>query len=202
MTAIEGGKRSPPVEVDALVRQAQAGELQAWGELYQLHFAVLYRHVRLLTGNESHAEDLVQEVFARALVKLSTFDFRSAFSTWLHAIAINTVRNYWRSDRSKADAHRRLQEIHEVRGTVDDRMDRQQLCRERARIVYAILADLPEHLREAFVLRDLEGLSPVEAAERLGITPGNFSVRATRARERIRKELEALGVLEAREGSA
>jgi RNA polymerase sigma-70 factor, ECF subfamily len=202
ITAIEGGKRSVPDDVDALVRSAQSGELQAWGELYQRHFAAIYRHVRFLSGNETHAEDLVQEVFARALVSLSTFDFRAAFSTWLHGIAINTVRNYWRSDRTKADAHRRLREIHEVRGTVDDRLDQLALCQQRAKVVYAILADLPEHLREAFVLRDLEGLSPGEAAAQLGISPGNFSVRATRARERIRKELENLGMLETREGSA
>jgi RNA polymerase sigma factor (sigma-70 family) len=200
MTVVEDDGHA--LEVDTLVRQAQAGELQAWGELYRRYFSAIYRRVRFLIGSETQAEDLVQEVFARALVKLSSFDFRAAFSTWLHGIAINTVRNHWRSDRSKADAHRRLREIHEVRGTADDRMDRLQLCRERARVVYAILADLPEHLREAFVLRDLEGLSPSEAAAQLGISPGNFSVRATRARERIRKELESLGMVPAREGSA
>jgi RNA polymerase sigma-70 factor (ECF subfamily) len=144
----------------------------------------------------------VQEVFARALVKLPTFDYRASFSTWLHGIAINTVRNHWRSQRTKNSAHQKLREIQEVRGATEDRMDQMQLCKERARVVYAILADLPEHLREAFVLRDLEGYSPAEAAEQLGITPGNLSVRATRARERIRKELEKLGMLAPRMGGS
>jgi RNA polymerase sigma-70 factor, ECF subfamily len=198
-TASAGRPGGGSADVEALVRRAQAGELAAWGQLYQTFFAPIYRHVRFLTGSEAHAEDLVQEVFARALVKLSTFDDRASFSTWLHGIAINTVRNHWRSCRSTADAHRRLEAIHAVRGSTDDRMDQVQLCRERARLVYTILETLPDHLREAFVLRDLEGLSPGEAAAQLGISAGNFSVRATRARERIRKELEALGVLEARE---
>jgi hypothetical protein len=110
-------------------------------------------------------------VFARALVKLSTFDDRASFSTWLHGIAINTVRNHWRSCRSTADAHRRLEAIHAVRGSTDDRMDQVQLCRERARLVYTILETLPDHLREAFVLRDLEGLSPGEAARSSGSRP-------------------------------
>ena len=54
---------------------------------------------------------------------------------------------------------------------------------------------LPDQLRVAFVLRDLEGLSPEEAALRLDITPGNLAVRATRARQRIRKQLIAWGIL-------
>jgi RNA polymerase sigma-70 factor (ECF subfamily) len=62
--------------------------------------------------------------------------------------------------------------------------------------VHAILADLPEHLREAFVLRDLEGLAPDEAAAQLGISPGNLAVRATRARQRVRAVLERQGWLE------
>jgi RNA polymerase sigma-70 factor (ECF subfamily) len=77
------------------------------------------------------------------------------------------------------------------------------VCRRRAEVVYALLEDLPEHLREAFVLRDLEGFSPPEAAAQLGISPGNLSVRVTRARERIRRELERLGWLPPRdEGEA
>ena len=74
-------------------------------------------------------------------------------------------------------------------------IDRAHLARERARVVYSILAEMPEHLREAFVLRDLEGLAPSEAAAQLGISPGNLAVRATRARQRLRAELEKLGWL-------
>jgi len=208
ITALPGGRvpQGGPVEttqpsVDTLVRRAQSGELEAWGHLYQQFFAPIFRHVRFLSGGDASTEDIVQEVFARALVKLPVFDFRASFSTWLHGIAINTVRNHWRSQRTKASAHQKLKEMQEVRGNAEDRMDQMQLCKERARVVYAILADLPEHLREAFVLRDLEGLSPAEAAEQLGISPGNLSVRATRARDRIRKELEKLGMVSSREGS-
>lgn len=182
-----------------LVEQARAGRLEAWSALYQEHYPRLYRHVRFLAGDQAHTEDLVQEVFARALIKLADFDGRSAFSTWLHGIAVNVVRNFWRSQKTKADAHARLAQLHAVQGGAEDRLDHIQLCKQRARLVYAILEDLPEHLREAFMLRDLEGLSPAEAAAQLGITPGNLAVRACRARERIRKELETLGVLAPRE---
>ncbi len=183
-------------EVVALVESARAGRTDAWARLYQLFFEPVFRHVRYLAGERAAVEDLVQEVFARALVSLRDFDQRSSFSTWLHGIAVNVVRNHWRSQSSTQTAHDRLRAINTVReaAPVVD-VDRAHLARERARVVYALLADMPEHLREAFVLRDLEGLAPAEAAAQLGISPGNLAVRATRARQRLRAELERLGWL-------
>jgi RNA polymerase sigma-70 factor (ECF subfamily) len=149
-----------------------------------------------MAGIDAPVEDLVQEVFARALAGLASFDGRSTLSTWLHGIAVNLVRNFWRSSRSTETAHQRLRDIQAVhRPTEAAGVDRRHAQRQRAQAVYAILDTLPEHLREAFVLRDLEGLSPAEAAAQLGISAGNLSVRASRARDRIRRELEAQGWL-------
>jgi RNA polymerase sigma-70 factor (ECF subfamily) len=173
--------------------------MQAWGRLYQEYFERIYRHVRFLAGNEASTEDLVQEAFARALVALPDFDFRSSFSTWLHGIALNVVRNHWRAQRSTATAHQRLEQIRTIVDAPRNDVDQAHLCRRKAEAVYAVLEGLPEHLREAFVLRDLEGFSPAEAAAQLGISAGNLSVRASRARERIRRELERLGWLAPRE---
>jgi RNA polymerase sigma-70 factor, ECF subfamily len=183
-------------DVAALVEQARAGRTDAWARLYQLFFAPIFRHIRYLAGDHASVEDLVQEAFARALVSLRDFDGRSSFSTWLHGIALNVVRNHWRSSASTATAHNRLEAMHTVREAVPHGdVDRTHLAKERAKVVYAVLAGMPEHLREAFVLRDLEGLPPHEAAAQLGISPGNLAVRATRARQRLRAELETLGWL-------
>ncbi len=188
----------------AWVEAAKAGRTDAWARLYQLHYEPVFRHVRYLVGEHAAVEDLVQESFARALVSLRDFDRRSSFSTWMHGIAINVVRNHWRSQTSTATAHDRLKAIHDVRGAGVPQadVDRTHLARERARAVYAVLAEMPEHLREAFVLRDLEGVPPVEAAAQLGISTGNLAVRATRARQRLRAELERLGWLAPLEGGA
>ncbi|MCH9681687.1 MAG: RNA polymerase sigma factor [Deltaproteobacteria bacterium] len=183
----------------ARVAQVRAGHMEGWAELYQAHYAAIFRHVRYLGGGGAPVEDLVQEVFARALVGLPGFDGRSPFSTWLHGVAVNVVRNHWRSRQSTETAHQRLQDINAVhRVSASNEVDRVHMHRRRAEAVYAILDQLPSHLREAFVLRDLEGFSPADAAQQLGISPGNLSVRASRARERIRKELEQLGWLAAR----
>ena len=157
-----------------LVTAATAGRMDAWARLYQAHYQPVFRHLRFLAGADAPIEDLVQEVFARALAGLRGFDGRSAFSTWLHGIGVNVVRNFWRAQRNTQAAHQRLRDINEVhRCPVGGDVDRRHVQRRRAEAVYAILAELPEHLREA----------------------GNFSVRATRARERIRQRLEAQGWL-------
>ena len=177
-----------------LVQRAQAGEMNAWSKLYQDNFERIYRHVRALTGDPHVSEELVQETFVQALLRISSFDRRSTFSTWLHGVAINVVRNHWRSQKSTAKAHARLEVVRSMDAPGDEpgvTVHRQQ----RVRALYAALETLPDPLRVAFVLRDLEGLSPDEAAARLEITPGNLAVRATRARQRIRKQLVAWGVL-------
>ena len=179
---------------EQLVQRAQAGEMSAWSRLYQDNFDRIFRHVRALTGDPHVSEELVQETFVQALLRISTFDGRSAFSTWLHGVAINVVRNHWRSQKSTTTAHARLEIIRDIEGPGDEpgvAVHRQQ----RVKALYAALETLPETLRVAFVLRDLEGLSPEEAAHRLEISPGNVAVRATRARQRIRKQLIEWGVL-------
>lgn len=177
--------------------------MEAWAELYQAHYAAIFRHVRYLTSSSAPVDDLVQETFARALVALPGFDGRSPFSTWLHGVAVNVVRNHWRARQSTETAHQRLTAINEVHHVAaSNEVDRAHMNKRRAEAVYAVLGTLPSHLREAFVLRDLEGFTPAEAAAQLGISTGNLSVRASRARERIRKELERLGWLAPKEGAS
>ena len=199
----QGGGAERAATEPELVARARQGEMHAWGVLYQAYFPRVYRHVRFMVGSETGAEDLVQEAFARALVRLPDFDGRSSFSTWLHGIAVNVVRNHWRARRNTETAHERLRNINAARGgEMGPAADHAHLCKRKAEVVYAILETLPEHMREAFILRDLQGCSPAEAAARLGISPGNLSVRASRARERIRKELERMGWMQPREGQA
>jgi RNA polymerase sigma factor (sigma-70 family) len=138
----------------------------------------------------------VQEAFARAMTSVATYDGRSSFVTWLRGIALNVVRMHWRrartSDRVQGDLHR-LQSVAPEASTPDQA----HVQDRRMQVVYEILETLPGNLREAFVLRELEGLPTAEAAEQLGISAGNVAVRATRARQRIRIELARLGWLEA-----
>lgn len=180
-------------EVDVaalLIERARAGDMQAWARLYQDHFDGLFRHLRYLTGDAQVAEELVQETFVQALSSIARFDGRARFSTWLHGIGLNVARHHWRSGRSTAKAHAKLTLVHElVDAGSSAGPDRTLAARQRVKALYDALDTLPDHLREAFVLRELEGLAPHEAAEQLGITANNLAVRASRARARIRKQL-------------
>jgi RNA polymerase sigma-70 factor (ECF subfamily) len=185
---------NPAALFDALVGAARAGDLQAWSRLYQETFDGLLKHVCYLVGDAAIAEDLVQDVYARAITNVRQFDGRSSFIGWLRGIALNVVRMHWRRASTSVRVHERLREaVALATGGATVTLDREHAQEQRMRLLYELLATLPENLREAFVLRELEGLSPADAAEQLGISEGNLAVRASRARARIRKSLEQLG---------
>ena len=79
--------------------------------------------------------------------------------------------------------------------------DSGHLRRERSRALYAVLEELPERWREAFILREVQGLSTKDAGDKLGITPSNVAVRVARARTRIREELSRRGWIPAEVGA-
>lgn len=185
-----------------LVARAKAGDVQAWSRLYQEHFDGTFRHILHLTGDRDVAEDLVQETFANAMVSLPRFRGESRLSTWLSGIAINIVRGHWRRQKSARKAHDGLVALHEVAPRKDAAPDQAGLQRARAEALYAVLSELPETLREVFVLRELEGLRASEVAEQLGISEGNVNTRASRARARVRQELERLGWLSPKDAGA
>jgi RNA polymerase sigma-70 factor (ECF subfamily) len=178
-----------------LVARSLAGDMRAWGRLYQLHFNGLFRHVCYLTGDPGVGEDLTQETFARALSSLPRFGGRSRFTTWLHGIAINVVRKH-RETRRKANVTRERLATTTQPIPQSSALERRHLQRTRAAALCRVLETLPDHLRDAFVLRDLQGLSVPEAAAQLQITEANLRVRACRARAQVHDVLVAEGWIE------
>jgi len=173
-----------------LVERACLGDVEAWSRLYQETFDGVFRHICFFTGDACVAEDLVQDAYARAFAGIAGFDQRSSFASWVRGIALNLARMYWRRSAVKQRVHNALTlaRTDAVGNPASDpsRQHEQDACLEA---LYALIHQLPETLREAFILRDLEGLSPAEVAQALGITPKNATVRATRARARLRDEL-------------
>ncbi|MBK7826376.1 RNA polymerase sigma factor [Nannocystis sp.] len=189
-----------PVADDALELRARDGDLAAWSEVYARHYGRLLRQLRHLTGDLAVAEELAQETFAQAMASRARYEPGRSLEAWLAGIALNMARKHWRSRQSTQRAHARLECVAEVHGA-GPALDRLHLQRERSRVLYAVLAELPESLREAFTVRELEGMSTEEAAARLAISPGNLAVRISRARARIGAALRALGWLPREGGS-
>lgn len=184
--------------VRALVRRAQAGDRQAWASLYRQSYRRVLRRLTYLVGDPDRAEDLAQEVYLQGLAGLASYDARSPFEAWLLGIAHNLARKHWRARESTKKAHRRLDERE-----IDDAADpeRAQLARQRILVLQEVLAELPDTLREVFVLRDLERVSARDIATVLEISDNAVMIRASRARARVRELLVQRGELPAAVGA-
>ncbi len=172
------------------------GDAQTWAELYASAYPSVYKHVCCLCGSPSIAEDLTQEAFSSAFSSIGDFDGRGSFVAWVRGIALNLVRMHWRSHASTDRAHASLSELQAVappRPGEDPERVLVQLTRMQA--LYRVLDELPAHLREVFILRDVEGLSAGAIGETLGITANNVRVRANRARSKVRAALVRHGHL-------
>ena len=195
------GEDHPPDAVaerpvlDLVLTRARRGDPQAWARLYQDHFDALHRHATYLVGDPTIAEDLVQEVFARAVVSIARYDERSSFIGWLRGIASNVARMHWRSQSRRRSAYDRFEQSQvEIRSPADT-PDEAHVQAKRAEALLAALDTLPANLREAFVLLDLQQRDADEVAAELGLSVGNLRVRASRARQRVREELRREGWL-------
>lgn len=180
--------------VGELEARAAAGDVNAWSALYERHYALVFRQLRYLCGDRTLAEELAQEVFAQAMASSGRYDGRRSFGGWLHGIALNVTRKHWRKNRNRSRAMERY-EHHDLARPRSEDPDGGHLRRERSRVLYDVLDELPPRWAEAFILREIQGLSTGDAAERLGISPSNVAVRVTRARGRIRDELARRGWL-------
>ncbi len=190
-----GSARRPHTDAetsDELVARARAGDVASWSRLYEETFDAVYLHTNFLVGNPTLAEDITQDAFARAFTSIHQFDGRSAFATWVRGIALNLVRMHWRRAAVSHRAHDQIRSTSEESSMSED----PSLAHERdvyVKLLYSIIDQLPETLREAFILRDVEGLAPADVAAALGISTKNATVRATRGRALVREELERRG---------
>lgn len=178
-----------------LITAARQRDMRAWRAIYDKLYPKIYRRVRFLTGDPELALELTQESFARALEDIGRFQGRASFDAWLAGIALNLVRNHWRRRKNTDVAHDRLTRIEALREAPVG-PERNAVDKARLEAIYAALTTLPDTLREAFILRELEGLSPEEGAQVTGLSKGSFNVRVTRARQRIRVLLGRAGWLD------
>jgi RNA polymerase sigma factor (sigma-70 family) len=173
--------RSEPEDYE-LVRRATAGEMRAFEVLYRRHSGRVHGAVWRLSGmNETRAEELTQEAFVRAWQKLGSFRFESAFTTWLHRLAVNVAL----MDLRSRDPEDHVDD--EVMASFGD--PAQPHCAgERADLERAIAA-LPPRARAVLVLHDIEGWKHEEIGRELGMAVGSSKAQLHRARGLLRRAL-------------
>jgi RNA polymerase sigma-70 factor (ECF subfamily) len=182
----------------SLVRRVQRGDKGAFDALVLKYQHKLVKLVMRYVRNPAEAEDIAQEAFIKAYRALPQFRGDSAFYTWLYRIAINTAKNAVVSrDRSpiEYDLDRNSSdESYEMQGRMKDPETPEGLVLtdEIRSTVNAAIDALPEDLRTAIVLRELEGLSYEEIATAMDCPVGTVRSRIFRAREAIDKRLREI----------
>lgn len=179
-----------PVSVDAnaadieLCRLAANGDLAAFEIIYQRYHRRTYSLTLRMTGSQTEAEDLTQEVFIQLFRKIGSFRGDSAFSTWLHRLTVNQVlmhfrRRSYKNEKTSEDGEMPEQMVH---GTANPN---KMPVVDRIALKNAI-AELPNGYRNVFLLHDVEGFEHEEVARHLGISVGTSKSQLHKARLKLR----------------
>jgi len=177
-------------EAEAIER-AKQGDAEAFEILYNLHKRRVYSLCLRMTANTAEAEDLTQEAFLQLFRKLGTFRGESAFSTWLHRMAVNVVLMRLRKkglavvpleETIETEEESPKKELGAPDSVLAGSVDRLQL--ERA------IENLPPGYRTVFVLHDVEGYEHNEIAEIVGCSIGNSKSQLHKARMKLRDLLK------------
>lgn len=181
-----------------LVERAQRGDKRAFELLVDKYQRRLGRLLSRFIRDPAEVEDVMQEAFIKAYRALPAFRGDSAFYTWLYRIGINTAKNYLAAMGRRAPTSTDL-EAEEAEGHVDGERLRDLntpenllLSREIADTVNSTIDSLPEELRTAIQLREMEGMSYEEIASIMGCPIGTVRSRIFRAREAIAERLRPL----------
>jgi RNA polymerase sigma-70 factor, ECF subfamily len=184
-------------EIDQeLVLRAQAGDKRAFEMLVIKYQRKLARLLGRLVRDQAEVEDVTQEAFIKAYRALPSFRGDSAFYTWLYRIGINTAKNYLVAsgrraptstiyDSEEAEGFEEGNQLRDV-NTPENELASKQI----AEIINATMDELPEELRTAITLREIEGLSYEEIAEIMNCPIGTVRSRIFRAREAIAEKLK------------
>lgn len=184
----------------ALVRRVQSGDQQAFGLLVTKYQRKLLRLVLRLVRDPAEAEDITQEAFIKAYRALPGFRGDSAFYTWLYRIGVNCAKSWLMVHGRRLSnlgdllgSDDEVREIDDIAGMRDDETpERILLSKQIGETVNSAMDALPEDLRTAISLREIEGLSYEEIAQVMDCPIGTVRSRIFRARDAIAERLKPL----------
>jgi RNA polymerase sigma-70 factor (ECF subfamily) len=184
---------APPDETEALIQRCLRGDQVAWERIVRLHWRRVFNVAYKFVGKHDEAEDLTQDIFLKIFKSLDTFDRRANFQTWLISVSRNLCIDHYRSVRKE-------------RQTIDRDVDANELTpaapepgpiaaleqRDRVTLLRDALAVLPESLRTAVVMRDIQELSYQDIAARLRLPEGTVKSRINRGRTELARQIRRL----------
>lgn len=169
-------------EIDmAVVIRVQAGEKDAFALLVDRHSQSVFRAAYRITGNETDADEIVQETFLRAYREIHRYESRASFSTWIHTIARNLALDSLRKNRPGTAEREPVSTA-----PTPERLVSSQLLGER---IAEAMQQLSPHERVAFTMRHYDGVPLVEIGESLGLSENATKQSIFRAVRKLRRAL-------------
>jgi len=194
--------QAPVLDEAGLLERLRAGDEEAFVDLIRRHHQVMVRLARSYVPSRAVAEEVVQETWLAALRALPSFEGRSSVKTWLYRILLNRARTAGLIERRQIpieDPERAVDRerfdrdgswsyppVHWV-DEVEDRVRAERLTKS----IRIAIDQLPSLQRDVVTLRDVQGMTSIDACEILGLTQGHQRVLLHRARSRLRNVLEA-----------
>ena len=172
------------------VQQAMQGDAQAFEQLMRAHEGRMYAVSLRMCGNREDALDCTQEAMLRIYRAIKTFKGQSSFATWVYRITMNTCLDELR--RRKVRVSSSLDALLDTGFSPtdeDDTPERHAMASEQRRGLEQAIAALPEDMRSAIVLRDVQGFTYEEIATILSANVGTIKSRISRGREKLRETL-------------
>jgi RNA polymerase sigma-70 factor (ECF subfamily) len=186
-------------DVDAeLVARVQNGDKKAFDLLVLKYQRKIMRLLSRMIRDPAETEDVAQEAFIKAYRALPQFRGDSAFYTWLYRIAINTARNWLATNKRRPNASSSFENeegetFDQSDNLTDNSTPESELAsREIAQTVNKAIEDLPEELRNAIVMREIDGMSYEDIAQSMNCPIGTVRSRIFRAREAIATRLRPM----------
>jgi RNA polymerase sigma factor (sigma-70 family) len=179
--------------VEALIQRCLKGDQLAWDAIVRQYWRKVFNVAYKFVGKHDEAEDLTQDIFLKIFRSLDTFDRRANFQTWLISVSRNLCIDHYRSVRKE-------------RETIDRGVDASELSpaapepgpiaaleqRDRVVLLRQAMAALPETLRTAVLLRDIQELSYQEIADKLRLPEGTVKSRINRGRTELARQIRKL----------
>jgi RNA polymerase sigma-70 factor, ECF subfamily len=168
-----------------LVRQAQAGDRQAFAVLAERHYSLMFKVAWQWCGNREDAEDIAQDAAIKLAQNIRSFQFESAFTTWLYRMVINAAKDYFKAKNRRNT--REMPMFEDMTYISAEPTPEQQLADKD--VLHAI-GELPEMLKETVLLVCWQGLSHKEAGVVMDCPEGTVSWRVSEARKKIAEILD------------
>jgi RNA polymerase sigma-70 factor (ECF subfamily) len=181
----------------ALVRRAQTGDEAAFREIVERYQSKVFSIIHGIVRQRNDVEDIAQQVFAKVFLSLKSFDFRSSLITWIYKITVNECFDYLRKRKVRKlvyESDMSEDEVRRVENTEPsiDRADRADASLARRDYILKLLSRVSEEERMLLMMKEVEGFSVEELAEKTGMNENTIKVKLFRARQKLVKAAQRL----------